>query len=572
MDYLERYHDWLEHAPLNAEEHAALAAMREDADALKSAFGAELAFGTAGIRGIMGLGTNRLNEFTVRRTAQGLAAWLTGTDLPQKCAIGYDSRHNSRLYAEICAVALAERGVHVYVYHELAPTPMLSFAVRQLGCGCGIVVSASHNAGAYNGIKCYGPDGCQMTDEPAAIVYDEIEIIPYFVPAKESFDFAMASRTVEFIEPALWEKYYETVLNERLATTPSDELNLLYTPLCGTGNKPVRTVLGRIGVKVDVVKVQELPDGDFKTCEYPNPETDAALNESYKLARETHPDLILGTDPDCDRVAVAVPEGDGFRKLTGNELGCLLLDYILGELTAQGRLPADPVAVRSIVSTPLADKVAAKYGVKMRSVLTGFKYIGGEILALEEKGEENRFVFGFEESCGYLKGTYARDKDAVVASMLTCDLAAKLKREGRNLAQKMDALYAELGWHEARVISIELKGPNAMELSAQFMANFRAHTPTALCGIAVTEMTDYAARTTKNCRTGAVMPVTLPKSNVVSLTLGEQGSVIVRPSGTEPKVKLYLTAVDREKAKALALLDGLAQELTAFAPQQEKLA
>ena len=568
MDYLERYHDWLEHAPLNAEEHAALAAMREDTDALKSAFGAELAFGTAGIRGIMGLGTNRLNEFTVRRTAQGLAAWLTGTDLPQKCAIGYDSRHNSRRYAEICAVALAERGVHGYVYHELAPTPMLSFAVRQLGCGCGIVVSASHNAGAYNGIKCYGPDGCQMTDTPAAIVYDEIEKIPYFVPAKQSFDFAMASRTVEFIEPALWERYYETVLNERLASTPSDNLNLLYTPLCGTGNKPVRTVLGRIGVNVDVVKVQEQPDGDFKTCEYPNPETDAALNESYKIARETHPDLILGTDPDCDRVAVAVPEGDGFRKLTGNELGCLLLDYILGELTAQGRLPADPVAVRSIVSTPLADKVAAKYGVKMRSVLTGFKYIGGEILALEEKGEENRFVFGFEESCGYLKGTYARDKDAVVASMLTCDLAAKLKREGMNLAQKMDALYAELGWHEARVISIELKGPNAMELSAQFMANFRAHTPTALCGIAVTEMTDYAARTTKNCRTGAVMPVTLPKSNVVSLTLGEQGSVIVRPSGTEPKVKLYLTAVDRDKSKALALLDGLAQELAAFAPKQ----
>ena len=445
---------------------------------------------------------------------------------------------------------------------------MLSFAVRQLGCGCGIVVSASHNAGAYNGIKCYGPDGCQMTDTPAAIVYDEIEKIPYFVPAKQSFDFAMASRTVEFIEPALWERYYETVLNERLASTPSDNLNLLYTPLCGTGNKPVRTVLGRIGVNVDVVKVQEQPDGDFKTCEYPNPETDAALNESYKIARETHPDLILGTDPDCDRVAVAVPEGDGFRKLTGNELGCLLLDYILGELTAQGRLPADPVAVRSIVSTPLADKVAAKYGVKMRSVLTGFKYIGGEILALEEKGEENRFVFGFEESCGYLKGTYARDKDAVVASMLTCDLAAKLKREGMNLAQKMDALYAELGWHEARVISIELKGPNAMELSAQFMANFRAHTPTALCGIAVTEMTDYAARTTKNCRTGAVMPVTLPKSNVVSLTLGEQGSVIVRPSGTEPKVKLYLTAVDRDKSKALALLDGLAQELAAFAPKQ----
>lgn len=568
MDYLERYEAWCASPALTAEEKTALDVMRGDDERLKGCFGAELAFGTAGIRGIMDLGTNRLNDYTVRRTAQGLAAWLIGTELPKKCAIGYDSRHNSRRYTEICAAALAERGVHVYVYHELAPTPMLSFAVRQLGCGCGIVVSASHNAGAYNGIKCYGPDGCQMTDAPAAIVYDEIERIPYFVPTKESFDYYMANRDVEFIHPLLWEKYYETVLAERLATMPSDNLNLLYTPLCGTGNKPVRTVLGRIGVNVDVVKVQELPDGDFKTCEYPNPETDAALNESYKIARQTHPDLILGTDPDCDRVAVAVPEGDGFRKLTGNELGCLLLDYILCELTAQGRLPADPVAVKSIVSTPMADKVAAKYGVKMRSVLTGFKYIGGEILALEEKGEENRFVFGFEESCGYLKGTYARDKDAVVASMLTCDLAAKLKRVGMNLAQKMDALYAELGWHEARVISIELKGPNAMELSAQFMANFRAHTPTALCGIPVTELTDYAARVTKNCATGAETPVALPKSNVLSLALGEKGSVIVRPSGTEPKVKLYLTAVDNDRAAAQALLDGLAQELAAFAPQQ----
>lgn len=567
MDYLDRYHYWLDNAPLTAEEHERLTAMKDDENLLKGCFGAELAFGTAGIRGIMDLGTNRLNDFTVRRTAQGLAAWLTGTELPQKCAIGYDSRHNSRRYAEICAVALAERGIHVFVYHELAPTPMLSFAVRQLGCGCGIVVSASHNAGAYNGIKCYGPDGCQMTDEPAAIVYDEIERIPYFVSAKQCFDYCMASRDVEFIHPSLWESYYETVLAERLAAAPSDELNLLYTPLCGTGNKPVRTVLGRIGVNVDVVKAQELPDGDFKTCEYPNPETDAALNESYKIARRTHPDLILGTDPDCDRVAVAVPEGDGFRKLTGNELGCLLLDYILGEMTAQGTLPTEPVAVKSIVSTPLADKIAAKYGVKMRSVLTGFKYIGGEILSLEEKGEEKRFVFGFEESCGYLKGTYARDKDAVVASMLTCDLAAKLKREGSNLAQRMYALYAEFGCHETRVISIELQGPNAMELSAQFMANFRANTPTRLCDIPVTEITDYAARLTHNCVTGEKLPVTLPKSNVISLTLGEKGSVIVRPSGTEPKVKLYLTAVDHDRETARKRLDGLAAELAAFAPK-----
>ena len=565
MTELERYQQWCEQAPLNEAGRAALAAMQNDETERKGCFGAELQFGTAGIRGIMGIGTNRLNDFTVRRTAQGLAAWLTSTELPQRCAIGYDSRHNSRRYAELCAVALAERGVHVY--HELAPTPMLSFAVRQLGCGCGIVVSASHNAGIYNGIKCYGPDGCQMTDEPAARVFAEIEKIPYFLPAEKSFEDFLAEGGVEFIAPELWERYYETVLGERLATVPSDNLTLLYTPLCGTGNKPVRTVLGRIGVNVAVVPAQEKPDGDFKTCEYPNPETDAALNESYKIARETHPDLILGTDPDCDRVAVAVPVEGGFRKLSGNELGCLLLDYILGTMQKAGTLPADPVAVRSIVSTPMADKIAASYGVKMRRVLTGFKYIGGEILALEQKHEENRFVFGFEESCGYLKGTYARDKDAVVASMLTCDLAAALKREGTNLAEHMDALYSRFGWHEARVLSCELQGPDAMEISAGFMAQMRRELPKAVCGIAVTSVTDYQARVTRDLVHGTEEAVTLPKSNVLVLQLGEKGTVILRPSGTEPKVKIYLTAVDADRAAAMKLLDDMAAEMSGYLPK-----
>lgn len=567
MTELERYQQWCEQAPLDEAGRAALAAMQNDETERKGCFGAELQFGTAGIRGIMGIGTNRLNDFTVRRTAQGLAAWLTSTELPQRCAIGYDSRHNSRRYAELCAVALAERGVHVYVYHELAPTPMLSFAVRQLGCGCGIVVSASHNAGIYNGIKCYGPDGCQMTDEPAARVFAEIEKIPYFLPAEKSFEDFLAEGGVEFIAPELWERYYETVLGERLATVPSDNLNLLYTPLCGTGNKPVRTVLGRIGVNVAVVPAQEKPDGDFKTCEYPNPETDAALNESYKIARETHPDLILGTDPDCDRVAVAIPVEGGFRKLSGNELGCLLLDYILGTMQKAGTLPADPVAVRSIVSTPMADKIAASYGVKMRRVLTGFKYIGGEILTLEQKHEENRFVFGFEESCGYLKGTYARDKDAVVASMLTCDLAAALKREGTNLAEHMDALYSRFGWHEARVLSCELQGPDAMEISAGFMAQMRRELPKAVCGIAVTSVTDYQARVTRDLVHGTEEAVALPKSNVLVLQLGEKGTVILRPSGTEPKVKIYLTAVDADRAAAMKLLDDMAAEMSGYLPK-----
>ena len=329
MNYLERYTDWC-NAGLPEDVQQELAAIKNDAEELKGRFGGDLQFGTAGMRGIMGAGSNRLNRYTVRRAAQGMAAWLSSTDLPQKAAIGYDSRHNSQLFAEVCAVAFAEAGIHTFLYDRLAPTPMLSFAVRELGCGCGIVISASHNAGAYNGVKCYGPDGCQMTDAPAAIVTEKISTIPYFIPEQKSFDAFMQDGLITYIGQDVWEKYYNTVLAEAVEPDMlrSAGLNIVYTPLCGTGNEPVREILGRLGVNISVVACQEKPDGDFKTCEYPNPETDAALNESYKVAKTVPCDVILGTDPDADRVAIAVPEGDGFRKLSGNELGCLLMDYI----------------------------------------------------------------------------------------------------------------------------------------------------------------------------------------------------------------------------------------------------
>ena len=567
MNYLERYQIWCKTAPLCEGDLRKLKELSNDETEMKSCFGEELQFGTGGIRGVMGLGTNRMNSFTVRRTAQGLAAWLTGSGLPLRCAIGYDSRHNSRRFAEICAVALAEAGVHVFIYRVLAPTPMVSFAVRQLGCGTGIVVSASHNASKYNGIKCYGPDGCQMTDEPASRVFRAISKTPYFIQPKLTFEEAMQRGSVEYISDDLWECYYRTVMAERLTDEPAAGLRIVYTPLHGAGNVPVRTVLGRTGVEVSVVSVQEQPDGDFTTCEYPNPEMEAAMQESYRLAEQVHPDLVLGTDPDCDRCAVAVPVDGGFRKLSGNELGCLLLDYIFGTLTEKNALPRDPVAVRSIVSTPMADLIAAKYGVKMRKVLTGFKYIGGEILKLEEKGEENRFVFGFEESCGYLKGTYARDKDAVVASMLVCDMAAKLKREGLTLAEKMDRLYEEFGFHEAKVISVELTGPDAMEVAAKFMSDFRAEIPASLAGVPVTGYTDYLLRFQRDLTTGTEEPVDLPKSNVIVLTLGQKGSVVLRPSGTEPKIKLYLTAVDHSREAAMALLEQLDKTMHTYLPQ-----
>ena len=565
--YLDDYKRWMDtelEDPALTEE---LKGIEGKDDEIKDRFAVALKFGTAGLRGVLGAGSNRMNIYVVRQATQGLANWVKTQGGKQLVAISYDSRINSDVFAKTAAGVLAANGIKVRIYDALMPVPALSFATRYYEANAGIMVTASHNPAKYNGYKAYGPDGCQMTDEPAARVFAEIEKIPYFLPAEKSFEDFLAEGGVEFIAPELWERYYETVLGERLATVPSDNLNLLYTPLCGTGNKPVRTVLGRIGVNVAVVPAQEKPDGDFKTCEYPNPETDAALNESYKIARETHPDLILGTDPDCDRVAVAVPVGGGFRKLSGNELGCLLLDYILGTMQKAGTLPADPVAVRSIVSTPMADKIAASYGVKMRRVLTGFKYIGGEILALEQKHEENRFVFGFEESCGYLKGTYARDKDAVVASMLTCDLAAALKREGTNLAEHMDALYSRFGWHEARVLSCELQGPDAMEISAGFMAQMRRELPKAVCGIAVTSVTDYQARVTRDLVHGTEEAVTLPKSNVLVLQLGEKGTVILRPSGTEPKVKIYLTAVDTDRAAAMKLLDDMAAEMSGYLPK-----
>jgi phosphoglucomutase len=562
MNYLERYQFWC-NADLPAADKAELASLKGNDEELKGRFGGDLQFGTAGMRGIMGVGSNRLNRHTVRRAAQGMAAWLSGTDLPQKAAIGYDSRHNSQAFAEICAVAFAESGIETWLYDRLAPTPMLSYAVRELGCGCGIVISASHNAGAYNGVKCYGPDGCQMTDEPAAIVTAKIAEVPFFIPEVKDFTTFMNEGLIHYIGQDIWESYYKTVLNE--AVDPdmirSAGLDIVYTPLCGTGNEPVREVLGRLGVNITVVGCQEKPDGDFKTCEYPNPETDAALNESYKVAQSAPCDVIVGTDPDADRVAIAVPTADGFRKLSGNELGCMLLDYILKARTARGDLPEGAEAVRSIVSSPLADRIAEYYGIRMKSVLTGFKYIGGEILELEQKNQSDRFVFGFEESCGYLKGTYARDKDAVVASMLVCEMAASLKKAGMTILDALEALYAKFGYYLAHVESIELTGADAMEKAAKMMADLRGNVPATIGGAKVTAVRDYKIGLATDLETGKTTVIDLPKSNVLELLLGEKGSVIARPSGTEPKVKFYYTAVGKTEADAKALLMACAAQM-----------
>ena len=563
MSYIERYKYWC-NAPLLSEEKEELHNLVNNTDELKSRFSGDLQFGTAGMRGVMGVGSNRLNRYTVRRAAQGMAAWLSSTDLPQKAAIGYDSRHNSRLFAEICAVAFAEAGIRTFLYDRLAPTPMLSYAVRELKCGWGIVISASHNSGEYNGVKCYGPDGCQMTDEPADIVTAKISEIPYFIPETKSFAQYMDNGLISYIDQGIWERYYNTVLAEAVDSDmlKAAGLNIVYTPLCGTGNEPVREILRRLNVNVAVVACQEKPDGDFKTCEYPNPETDAALNESYKVADRVDCDVILGTDPDCDRVAIAVPCKGGYKKLSGNELGCLLMDYILKARSAKNNIPEDAIVVRSIVSSPLADRIAAHYDVTMKCVLTGFKYIGGEILALEEKNQEFKYIFGFEESCGYLKGTYARDKDAVVASMLVCEMAASLKNEGKTILDALDDLYATYGQYLAHVQSIELKGADAMDKAAKMMSDLRDNIPETIGGAKVTAILDYRSSVAKDIATGDETTIHLPKSNVLEFLLGDCGSVIARPSGTEPKVKFYYTAVAPTKSEAKTLLDAMIKQMS----------
>ena len=564
MTYFDRYSFWC-NADLPEDVKSELKAIENNSEELKSRFGCDLQFGTAGMRGIMGAGSNRLNKYTVRRAAQGMAKWLVSTDLPKIAAIGYDSRHNSQLFAEVCAVAFAEAGIHTWLYDRLAPTPMLSFAVRQLGCGCGIVISASHNAGAYNGVKCYGPDGCQMTDEPAAVVTAKIAEVPFFVPETKSFDEYMADGLITYIGQDLWEKYYETVLNESVdpEMLKNAGLNIVYTPLCGTGMEPVQAVLGKLGVNITTVECQAKPDGDFKTCEYPNPETDAALNESYKVAQTAPCDVILGTDPDADRVAIAVPDGKGgFTKLSGNELGFMLLDNVLKARTAKSDIPEGAITVRSIVSSPLADRIAEHYGVTMKTVLTGFKYIGGEILKLEEKNESHKFIFGFEESCGYLKGTYARDKDAIVASMLVCELAASMKMQGKSILDALEDVYAKYGYYLAYVQSIELSGADAMEKAANMMADLRANAPAAIGGAEVTGIRDYKSSIARDLKTGNEEVIDLPKSNVLEFLLGDKGIVIARPSGTEPKIKFYYTAVGDTKESAKALLDACVAQMS----------
>ena len=543
-----------------------LKAMEHDDAKIEACFGHQQTFGTAGIRSIMAPGIACLNDYTVRQTARGLAAYMKSSGGAMTCAIGYDCRNNSTKFARICAAALAESGVHVYLYDRLCPTPMLSFAVRYLRCGAGIVISASHNTKEYNGLKCYGPDGGQMTEIPAGKVSDAIETIDLFEPEHLTFEDAMAKGLVEYISDSVWQAYYTRISQEAIApeTVRKAQLRLVYSPLCGAGSEPVREILKRLGAEVYVPASQVNASGEFETCPNPNPENEAAFDESYKLADEVKPDLVMATDPDSDRIAVSVPVGGGSRKLSGNEVGCLLLQYILENMKKTGKLPADPVAVKSIVSTPLADRIAAAYGCKMRTVLTGFKYIGGVVLELEQAGCPENFVLGFEESCGYLKGDYARDKDAVVTAMLIAEMTACYKLQGKTLAEAMDALYAEYGFYTTGLRSVVFASAAQKTAFMQLMDELRANPPKDVAGFAVTAVADFRAGVKTDLATGEKTPTNLPSENMVLLQLAENGRVILRPSGTEPKCKFYYTACANTLAEAEARITMLDEAMCKY--------
>lgn len=546
-------------ANVSDEELAAeLAEMKKAADAgddsaAVDAFFQDLAFGTAGLRGTLGAGTNRMNIYTVGRATQGFADYLNANFENPSVAIARDSRNKGELFVKVTASILAANGIVAHVYPKISPVPTLSFAVRDLGCSGGICMTASHNPAAYNGYKAYGPDGCQITSEAAKSISPSIANTDAFSGVKTmGFDEAVASGMVKWIDDAVLERYYDAVLSKSVSSLSAEQvaeapLKLVYTPLNGTGLIPVTTVLERAGITdITVVPEQREPNGDFPTCPYPNPEIREAMQKGIDLCEEVHPDLLLATDPDADRVGVACKDGDDYTLLTGNEMGVLLLDYIARMRSERGEDLSDKVAVTTIVSSAMVDALAAEYGFELRRCLTGFKYIGDIITELSDAGQVDRFIFGFEESYGYLSGDHVRDKDAVNASLLICQMAQDYKLRGMNLAQAMRALYEKHGWWLNRTASVSFPGAAGAETMRGIMAKLREQAPSELAGRAVEAVVDYE---------GGVNG--LPSANVVEFDVEGGNKVIVRPSGTEPKIKLYVFAKDADRAAADALLDAL---------------
>ena len=554
--YLEDYKRWaaaeLEDPDLARE----LKEIAGDDEQIRDRFAVALKFGTAGLRGVLGAGTNRMNIYVVRQATQGLANWVKTQGGSQSVAISYDSRINSDVFAKTAACVLAANGIHVRIYDALMPVPALSFATRYYKTNAGIMITASHNPAKYNGYKAYGPDGCQMTDDAAAIVYAEIQKTDVLTGAKRiPFEEGLSSGMIQYVGEDCKEALYDAIKarSVRPGLCKTAGLKLVYSPLNGSGLVPVTRVLHDIGIDdITIVPEQQYPDGHFPTCPYPNPEIFEALKLGLELAEKSGADLMLATDPDADRVGIAIRCPDGsYELVSGNEVGVLLLDYICQGRIEKGTMPANPVAVKSIVSTPLADAVAKSYGVEMRNVLTGFKWIGDQIARLEAAGQVDRFIFGFEESYGYLAGPYVRDKDAIIGSMLICEMAAYYRSIGSSIKERLEEIYAKFGRYLNKVDSFEFPGLSGMEKMAGIMDGLRKNPPAEIGGYKVASVTDYQDTE----KTG------LPKANVLIYALEGGATVVVRPSGTEPKIKTYFTTLGKDLAQAQAQKDRLAAAL-----------
>ncbi len=558
----EKYELWCSKAINDKDLVLELKNMQNDKELLSDAFYRDLEFGTAGLRGVIGAGTNRMNVYTVGRASQGLAEYVKTITPIGSIAIAYDSRIKADLFAKTAASVFAANGIKVYIYDELMPTPMLSYAVRHLKCTAGVVVTASHNPAKYNGYKVYGDDGCQLCLEGAEKVLSFIEKIDIFEDVKTiDFDSGVKEGIIEFIGDDLIEDYLNDVLACRVEPNADVKgLNVVYTPLHGSGNKPVRRILDKMGVSnVTVVPEQELPDGNFPTVEFPNPEFKEAFDCALKLAEKVKPDLLLATDPDCDRVGIAVLDNGECKLLSGNEVGALLLDFIINRRTQNGTMPKDPIAIKTIVTTELCRKIAQANNCKLIDVLTGFKFIGEQIALLEQKGEENRYIFGLEESYGYLAGACVRDKDAVMASMLICEMVAYYKAEGKNLLQVLEGLYNNYGYFIAAQKSFTCEGESGMKQIKSAMDNLRQNMPTEVGGVKVIKADDYSKSISYDLVANTSEKITLPVSDVLSYHLENGCSIIVRPSGTEPKIKIYLSAVGDTKEDANSIMADLTE-------------
>lgn len=551
---MSEYERWLQQELDDKDLTEELLSVKDKPEEINDRFYRDLEFGTGGLRGVLGAGTNRMNVYTVRKATQGMANYLLkhADGKPQSVAIAHDSRNKGVAFAQQSAAVLAANGIKAYLYPQLMPTPALSYAVRHLKCDAGICVTASHNPAKYNGYKAYGSDGCQVTADMADGIMNEINSLDIFAGVKKiDFQEGLDKGLIEYIGEETVEAFINDVYKESLIGDASN-LKLVYTPLNGSGKMCVTRILDKIGVKdITIVPEQSEPDGNFPTCPYPNPEIREALQKGLELCEKVQPDLLLATDPDCDRVGIAVNQKGQYVLMSGNEVGIMLLDFIARVKKEQGKLPAHPVAVTTIVSTDMVDPIAKEYGVELRRCLTGFKYIGDIIAELEEKeGNADSYLLGFEESYGYLSGGYVRDKDAVDGSMLICEMASYYKGKGMTLVDAMNALYEKYGYYKNDLMNFGFEGEDGMKTMNGIMDRLRSAPPAEIAGTKVTGCSDYQASQSYGDKEGTI---DLPKSNVLEYRLEDGCKLIVRPSGTEPKIKIYLSGkgATREDSEAV---------------------